>query len=68
LVDSKKLDELIRESGKKKMYLAEKCGITRQSFDAKRSGKATFTLKEAQALIDELNISDSRQVVEIFFA
>lgn len=62
------LDEWITKSGKKKDYLAEKLGITRQCFYRKCKGESDFSAKEIKILCYELGITRLADKEAIFFA
>lgn len=62
------LEELITKSGKKKEYLADKCGLTRQAFYLKCTGKSEFTAPEIKTLCAELGITKLSEKEAIFFA
>lgn len=68
MVDTQYLENKIRESGKKKEYLAQKCGITRQSLTSKLRNKSTFTVDQVSALCRELGITKLAEKDRIFFA
>lgn len=67
MVNEKILNELIESSGKKSSYLADKCGLTRQSFYMKRHNRGSFNAEEIKTLCKELNIVPAR-IPMIFFA
>lgn len=58
----------IEQSGKKKGYLAEKCGLSYAAFNRRVSGAVEFTSSEIQALCVELGITDWAEKEAIFFA
>lgn len=66
MVDTQYLESLIADSGKKKNYLARKCGISRQYFRKKLSNKVDFTNIEADILCSELNVTKSSDKKKIF--
>ena len=68
MVNTELLEARITRSGMKKAYLAEKCGVTRQSFTSKCKNKSQFTEEQIMALCDELQISDLIEKDNIFFA
>lgn len=68
MVDTQYLENEIKKSGKKKQYLAEKCGITRQSFSDKIRNRSEFTARQIMILCDELQISQLTKKDKIFFA
>lgn len=62
------LDDFIVKSGKKREFLAEKCGLTRQGFYMKCKGINEFTLKEANILCHEIGVETLEDKERIFFA
>ena len=62
------LEKIIKESGLKKQYLADKCGMTRQSFTSKCKEPSSFTAANVAILCKELNITSLKKRDEIFFA
>lgn len=62
------LEEKIRESGKKKKYLAKKCGLTRAGFRNCIINKAEFKASQIDILCEELNITSLKEMKSIFFA
>lgn len=58
MVDTQHLEMLIRKSGKKKSYLADKCKITRQSLTSKINNRSEFTIFQMNVLCAELGIVD----------
>lgn len=67
MVDTQYLEKIIVESGKKKQYLAEKIGCSRQYFNAKCNNKADFTTREVDILCRELGITKLTEKEKIFF-
>ncbi len=67
MVDTLYLENIIKKSGKKKMYLAKKCGISVQSLRLKIKGIYDFTTSEVKILCDELGITDAKLMQKIFF-
>lgn len=67
MVDTLYLEQKIKESGKKKQYLAEKIGCSRQYLTMKIKNEVEFDLKEVKILCDELSLSISERN-KIFFA
>ena len=67
MANTQYLDELILKSGKKKTYLAEKIGCSRQYFYKKCNNEAPFTVNEANILCEELNITKLSEKEKIFF-
>lgn len=68
MTDTKKLEEKIALSGKKKNYLAEKVGLTANGLRNCISNKADFKARHIQILCEELNIDDLQEREAIFFA
>ena len=62
------LNQKIAQSGKKKQYLAERCGLSRAGFRNCCINKAEFTAGQIQILCDELNITSLKERQAIFFA
>lgn len=60
-------EKKIKESGLKKVFLAEKCGMTPQSFMAKVNGEQPpFTIEQVEILQYHLRL-DFKELKEIFF-
>lgn len=68
LVNTALLKELIEKSGKKKSFLATKCGLSRQGFQNKCTGKTDFYAGEINILCKELDIKTPEEKENIFFA
>lgn len=68
MVNTQYLESLISDSGKKKIYLANKIGCSRQYFMMKINNRAPFTTDEVSILCNELNISKLTDKEKIFFA
>jgi hypothetical protein len=68
MVDTQHLETLIKESGKKKSYLADKCNITRQSLTSKIHNRSEFTVFQMNTLCGELGITDLGEKDRIFCA
>lgn len=68
MVDTEELEKWIKKSGKKIGFLAEKIGISRQSFRMKCHNKTDFTNRETDILCVELGISELIDKERIFFA
>ena len=64
--DAKLLEEVIGKSGKKKGYLAEKIGVSRQTFSKKCKEPEMLTNLQVSILCDELNITKLTDRVKIF--
>ena len=67
MVNTQYLESVICASGKKKGYLAKKCGVSRQYFNAKCKNKADFKTSEVKVLCDELVITSLTEREKIFF-
>ena len=61
------LEKKILESGKKKGYLAKKCGLSRMGFLNCVKGDALFNTSHVKILCDELNITSLKEKEAIFF-
>ena len=68
MTNQKLLEEKIVKSGKKKGYLAKKCGLSRTGFLNCVKGDALFNTSHIKILCDELNISSLEERESIFFA
>lgn len=68
MVNKVLLEKKIKESGKKKGYLAKKCGLSRQGFRNCINGVAFFNTSQIKILCVELNITSLREKESIFFA
>ena len=68
MVNTELLNKKIQGSGKKKAYLAEKCGISRMGFLNCEKNKAEFKPSHISVLCDELCISSLKEKDAIFFA
>jgi len=68
MVDTQLLDEKIEQSGKSKSFLANKCGISIQSFRMKRLNLSFFNTDQVDILCSELDIKTLREKEKIFFA
>lgn len=62
------LEDKILKSGKKKKYLAKKCGLSVQGFRNCCTNKAEFKAGHIKILCDELNITSLKEQKAIFFA
>lgn len=60
------LDEVISSSGKKKGYLADRLGISRQTFAKKAKDPSSFTNLQAEILCRELSITKLSEKQKIF--
>lgn len=68
MVNTLLLEKKIEQSGKLKKYLANKCGISIQSFRLKCINKSIFNTNQVDVLCDELSIKTLREKESIFFA
>ena len=68
MVDTQELENRIKLSGKKKQYLADKIGCSRQYLTMKIKNEVDFDLREVAILCNELNISTLSDKERIFFA
>ena len=62
------LEEFIQKSGKKKMYLAEKVGLSSAGFRNCCINKAEFTTSQVSILCNELGISRLTDKEAVFYA
>jgi hypothetical protein len=62
------LEEKIRQSGKKKKFLAEKCGLSMQGFRNCLQNKAEFKTGHIKILCAELGITKLTEKEAIFYA
>lgn len=62
------LEKKIKESGKKKTYLAEKIGLSYAGFRNCVTNKAEFKVSHVDILCDELGITSLKEKETIFFA
>lgn len=68
MTNTELLEQKITESGKKKMYLAEKIGLSYAGFRNCVTNKAEFKASQIDILCEELNITSLREKEAIFFA
>ena len=68
MVNTELLERAIRDSGKRKTYLAEKIGCTIQSFRMRCTNKYDFKSSAIDILCNELGISKLTDKERIFFA
>ena len=68
LTNTELLEQKITESGKKKEYLASKCGLSRQGFKNCITNKAYFNTKHIKILCFELKITSLKEKEAIFYA
>lgn len=60
------LEMVIKDSGLKKSYIADKIGMSRQGFYLKLNGERQFSQSEIMGLKEVLRLSD-KQFMRIFF-
>lgn len=68
MVNELELEKAITDSGKTKTFLANKCGMTIQTFRLKCTNRSDFTNVETDILCGELGIRTLTRMHEIFFA
>ena len=68
MTNTELLEERIAKSGKKKVYLAKKCGLTYAGFRNCVTNKAEFKAGQIQTLCEELGITSLKERQAIFFA
>ena len=68
MTNTEKLEEKIKQSGKKKIYLAEKVGLTTQGLRNCILNKAEFKARQIDILCKELDIVEYDEMKAIFFA
>lgn len=68
MVDTELLEAKIRESGKKKKYLAQKCGLSTNGFRNCCRNLADFRISHIAILCQELEIHTLTEMNAIFFA
>lgn len=68
MVNTELLEAAIRDSGKRKNYLAEKIGCSIQSFRMKCTNKYDFKSSDINILCAELGITKLTDKERIFFA
>ena len=68
MTNSKLFEQKVVQSGKKKAYLAEKCGLSRMGFFNCINNRAKFNTSHINTLCDELNITSLKEKEAIFFA
>ena len=67
MVDTEKLENLIRSSGYKKSFIAQKLGISSVSLWKKANNMTKFTGVEINELCKLLDVTSIKQQREIFF-
>ena len=68
MTDVKLFELKVKESGKKKGYLAQRCGLSRAGFRNCETNKAEWTASQIEILCEELAITSLREKDAIFFA
>lgn len=66
--NTKLLEDKIKESGKKKTYLAKKIGLSYAGFRNCVVNKAEFRAEQIAILCEELGITSLKEKEAIFFA
>ena len=67
MTDTELLEKKIRESGKTRVHLAKKCGLTYAGFRNCVKNKAEFKVSHIDILCTELNIKTLTERQKIFF-
>lgn len=67
MTDTQTLKNVVNKSGLKKIYIADKLGLSRNGLALKMNGKTEFTAAEIQMLADILRLT-AKDVQRIFFA
>ena len=62
------LEEKIQKSGLKKVFIAEKIGVTPNTLTALLNNKAEFKVSQIRVICQVLNIHDDAEIKAIFFA
>ena len=68
MTNTELLEKKIKKSGKKKVHLAEKCGLSYAGFRNCVINKAEFKASQIEILCEELDISSLKERQDIFFA
>lgn len=68
MTNTELLEKVIQDSGLKKVYLAEKVGLTPAGFRNCVTNKAEFKASQINILCEALGIEDLAQKEAIFFA
>lgn len=68
MLNKNKLRGAIISAGFTQKEIADKLGISENSFCSKMTGKSSFDVIQAHALCDILNITDNNEKVAIFLA
>ena len=67
MTDSTRLKDLVKSSGLKKTFIAEKLGLSYQGYLKKENGDSDFMATEISILKDLLRLSN-KEVSEIFLS
>jgi len=68
MTNTELLEAKIKESGKKKGYLAKKIGLSYGGFSARIKNKFDFTTTQVDTLCKELGITSLKEKEAVFFA
>lgn len=68
MTNTELLEQEIKDSGKTRVHLAKKCGLTYAGFRNCVINKAEFKASQIDILCEELNITSLKRRQEIFFA
>ena len=68
LTDTKKLLDIIEQSGLKKSFIASKLSLSTYGFQRKVENKSQFRAEEIAVLCKLLNITSLKEKEKIFFA
>ena len=68
MTNTELLEKKIKDSGKKKVFLAEKCGLSYAGFRNCVINKSEFKASHIAILCEELNITSLKEKQAIFFA
>lgn len=68
MVNSELLQKEIEDLGIKQSVLAEKCGVSRQTINSWLNNPNNISASNARKLADALRITDSENLLAIFFA
>lgn len=67
MTDSKRLKEVVKASGLKKKFIAERIGVSYRSYLNKENGVTGFFADELCIMVRLLNLSE-QEMMNIFFA
>lgn len=68
MTDTARLEQIIKDSGLKKNYIAKMLGVTAETLSRKLRNKTDFTSREIKKLCEILGIETGSDIREIFFA